>query len=91
METGKTVLLTGTVEKECLDRLRKQFEQQLPELHWIFGEDMTECVETVKTLKEKADGVLLVEAREKTKCAKLQEEVKTVREFGCENIGCILF
>ena len=71
METGKTVLLTGTVEKECLDRLRKQFEQQLPELHWIFGEDMTECVETVKTLKEKADGVLLVEAREKTKCAKL--------------------
>lgn len=90
IETGKTVLITGTVEKEYLDGLRKQFEQQLPELHWISGEDMTECVKTVKTLKEKADGVLLVEAREKTKCVKLEEEVKTVREFGCEILGSIL-
>ena len=90
MENGKTVLITGTVEKDCLDRLRKQFEQQLPELHWISGEDMTECVETVKTLKEKADGVLLVEARGKTKCAKLEEEVKAVYEFEREFVGCVL-
>lgn len=86
---AKSLLVTGTVDKEALDTVTGKLKDLLPGVQISCGEDMRVTAYTLEQIS-KHEGVVLVEKKGASSYTGVSQELETIKNVGKETVGYIL-
>lgn len=86
---ARTILVTGTVAEEQLQRLSEQLSRQMSGIQLVVGADINRSTETLEKAAA-CDAVVLVEERWKSKNQDILQEKETLEALKKYVIGCIV-
>lgn len=88
-QRNETVLLTGTIELELLNKINLELKDSFKELTFEVGSDMNKNSETLIRLPD-IDRVILVEKCGVSKYKDIRNQIETINGLDKKIIGCII-
>ena len=85
-----TILVTGTVEADKINRVCDGLAENLKNIRIIVGDNLLRSAETLKKLPE-CEGVVLVEQSGKSVCGTIGQEIEAIHDLNKTVVGCIVF